>query len=147
MKIGITGHQKLDDPKSWEWVEQKMKETIKSFGKGIIGISSLAVGADQLFAKLILTSGRELHAVLPFEGYEEKFETGVSRDKYKKLLNQAAKTEILPAAASDEESYFAAGKRVVKLSDVLIAVWNGKKAAGIGGTGDAVQYAEEMRKR
>lgn len=147
MNIGITGHQRLDNPKDWEWVERKLEKTIFDYGKNITGISSLAIGADQLFAKLILKSGGTLYAVLPFEGYEQKFGTENDRKEYEKLLNQATKTEVLPNADSDEQAYFAAGKRVVELSNVLVAVWNGKKAAGLGGTGDAVQYAREMGKK
>jgi hypothetical protein len=29
---------------------------------------------------------------------------------------------------------------------VLIALWDGKKANGVGGTGDVVAYAKEQRK-
>jgi len=37
---------------------------------------------------------------------------------------------------TDEDAYMAAGRRVVDLSDVMIAVWNAKPAKGKGGTAD-----------
>lgn len=49
--------------------------------------------------------------------------------------------------ASDEESYFEAGKTVVNTIDFLIAVWDGKPSRGLGGTADVVEYAQECYKR
>jgi hypothetical protein len=43
-------------------------------------------------------------------------------------------------------SYLAAGKRVVDMSDVMVAIWNGKPAEGLGGTADIVQYALAQKK-
>jgi uncharacterized phage-like protein YoqJ len=150
MKIGITGHQKLDNPAWWYWVEQELNNRISEFlvesSNNLTGVSSLAVGADQIFAELILKVDGKLHAVAPFSGYEKTFDAkGLS--KYKNFIERASEVEILPAKSTDQESYFAAGKRVVELSDVIIAVWNGKKAAGLGGTGDAVEYARQNNKK
>lgn len=107
----------------------------------LVGISSLAIGADQVFAELLLRQGGDLWAVLPFEGYEETFSPGKDREIYFGLLMHSARIETLPRLPRKEESYLLAGYRVVDLSDRLIAVWNGKKAAGLGGTGDVVDYA------
>jgi uncharacterized phage-like protein YoqJ len=150
MNIGITGHQKLDDLKRWDWVEQELVAILEKFleetNYNITGISSLAIGADQLFAKLILKFNCKLHVVIPFADYDKKFdESGLHN--YNNLLNQATTNEILSASSTEEESYFAAGKRVVELSDVVVAVWNGEKAAGLGGTGDAVEYAKKLGKK
>jgi hypothetical protein len=112
-----------------------------------VGISSLAVGADQLFASLALELGGELRVVLPFPTYAETFAPGKDLDGYRDLLARARAIEVLPATASREQSYLAAGQRVVDLSDWMIAVWNGKQAAGLGGTGDIVRYAVEGDKR
>ena len=150
MKIGITGHQKLDNPTWWRWVEQELNNHISEFlresSNNLTGVSSLAVGADQLFAELILKFKAKLHAVIPFAGYEKTF-AAEGLNKYKNFIEQANKVEILTAKSTDQESYFAAGKRVVELSDVIIAVWNGKKAVGLGGTGDAVEYARKCNKK
>ncbi|MCA1708813.1 MAG: hypothetical protein LC808_38260, partial [Actinobacteria bacterium] len=42
-----------------------------------------------------------------------------------------------------EDAFFAAGRRVVDLSDVVVAVWDGMEAKGKGGTGDVVTYARD----
>jgi hypothetical protein len=48
---------------------------------------------------------------------------------------------VLDTHGTDEDAYLAAGQRVVELSDIVLAVWNGKPAKGKGGTADVVAYA------
>lgn len=141
MIVGVTGHQRLDDESAWTWVEEAVRAILAALPRPLAGLSSLAIGADQIFARLVLEQGGELRAVLPFPAYVETFEPGDDRDRYQALLARAASVEVLPARASAEESYLKAGQRVVRLADRMIAVWNGRKAAGPGGTGDIVRYA------
>lgn len=141
MRIGITGHQRLNVEGAWSWVEQAICGLLDGQSRPIVGITSLAVGADQLFARLLLERGGDLYVIVPFAGYERSFEEWRGREEYKRLLGRATKIETLQALATDEESYFAAGMRVVDLSEIMLAVWDGEKAAGLGGTGDVVAYA------
>lgn len=147
MRIGITGHQRLDDASNWWWVRQTIDHLLSSLSPPLIGVTSLAVGADQLFAVAILQHSGSLEIVVPFAGYEFTFSEGHDRQEYTRLLQHASKVEVLDKHNSDEEAYFAAGKRVVDLSDLMIAVWDGNPAAGLGGTGDVVNYAVQQRKR
>ena len=141
MVVGITGHQRLQETGAWSWVEGEIRSIITQTPIPIIGLSSLAAGADQLFAKLILRYGCELRVVLPFPTYEETFTCQRDRECYRSLLERASFVEELPALFNKEEAYMAAGQRVVVLSDRMIAVWDGQEAAGLGGTGDVVHYA------
>ena len=143
MKIGITGHQELADPL---WVKQEILSALQAQSAPLLGVTSLAIGADQLFAQAVLDVAGELQVVVPFDGYAEVFKSD-GRQEYERLLARASITEVLPPAASQEESYFAAGKRVVDVADLIIAVWNGKPAAGLGGTADVVEYARLHGKR
>jgi hypothetical protein len=146
MKIGITGHQRLKDPLDWDRVRLEMERILASFPQPLIGITSLAIGADQLFAEIILQQSGTFEAIIPFAGYELKFAEGDEREKYQHLLNRASRVEILHKIASEEHAYFEAGKRVVDLADTLVAVWDGKPAAGLGGTADVVAYAQQQGK-
>ncbi len=139
MRVGCTGHQKLDGAQDWKWVEDLMWQQIGSIDAPI-GVTSLAVGADQLFAKLIINQGGPIYAVIPFADYERTFE-GQNLLTYQNLFEEAETVEILEGEKTDEESYLVAGKRVVELSDLLIAVWNGLPAKGKGGTADIVAHA------
>lgn len=147
MRIGITGHQRLNDDSAWSWVEQAIGGLLDEQPRPVVGVTSLAAGADQIFARLILERGGDLYIVIPFAGYERSFEKQLEREEYERLLGRATEIETLSPQGTEEESYLAAGKRVVDLSEILFAVWNGKKAAGVGGTGDVVDYALTQRTR
>ena len=142
-RIGITGHQRLPAPSNWQWVEKAMASVLSALPDELTGFTSLALGADQLFAELILRRGGALTVIVPFTDYETKFAEGPDRDSYKRLLAQAATVEVLHSTGSNREAYFKAGKQVVIRSELLIAVWDGKPAAGFGGTADVVGYARQ----
>jgi hypothetical protein len=141
MIIGITGHQRLEDESAWRWVEDALNSFLLEIPRPFTGASSLAIGADQLFAELVIARGGDLYAILPFPDYVDTFNNSAHRVRYQAILARATNVEVLPALQSFQESYLAAGLRVVDLSDRIVAVWNGKEAAGLGGTGDVVTYA------
>ncbi|MCC5634170.1 hypothetical protein LC613_42990 [Nostoc sphaeroides CHAB 2801] len=147
MKIGITGHQKLENPNNWNWVKLEFNKILAQYPKPFTGVTSLAIGADQLFAEAVLEHGGSLTAIIPFNGYEFKFSEGDDRQKYHYLLDKSTIVNILPRMTSDEESYFEAGKTVVDMIDFLVAVWDGKSSRGLGGTADIVKYAQQSHKK
>jgi hypothetical protein len=140
-RIGITGHQRLEDPGVWPWVARVMRDELARAAPPLVGVTSLAVGADQLLARLVLEKGGQVHAVLPFAGIERSF-SAEHLPEYHKLVEQAT-VEVLDTPGTDEDAYLAAGHRVVALSDLVLAVWNGKPAKGKGGTADVVAHAIE----
>ena len=147
MRVGITGHQRLGEPAVWGWVRREFERLVSSFGPPLVGVTSLAVGADQLFAEAVLRGGGSLEVVVPFDGYELTFAEGDERQAYNRLLRRALRREVLEKRGSDEDAYLAAGQRVVDRSELLIAVWDGLPATGLGGTADVVRYAVMQRKK
>lgn len=147
MRVGITGHQRLKEPEGWGWVSRELDRLLSSFTPPLVGVTSLAVGADQLFADAVLRRGGSLEVVIPFEGYELTFPEGRDRQAYEQLLGHALRKEVLEKHGSDEEAYLASGKRMVELSELLITVWDGRPATGLGGTGDVVEYAVRRGKK
>jgi hypothetical protein len=139
--VGITGHQRLDRPEGWHEVERRLRDLLVGLKLPLIGISSLAAGADQLFAELILELGGELSVILPFRGYDRTFQDPIARGTYQRLLKQATRLETLDCRGSDEDCFLAAGQRLVNESDLLVAVWDGRPSLGKGGTADIVEYA------
>lgn len=137
--VGITGHQRLANPEAWLWVASAMQGELAKLSPPLIGVTSLAIGADQLLARLVLQLGGTIHAVLPFADIERSF-SPLDIPEYRALAKQAT-TEVLDTPGTDEDAYWAAGQRVVDLSDVVLAVWDGKPAQGKGGTADVVAYA------
>jgi hypothetical protein len=143
-RVGITGHQKLEDPGAWSWVAGVMRNELVKMAPPLVAVTSLAVGADQLLARLVLDRGGTIHAVIPFAGIERSF-APEDVAAYRKLIRQAT-VEVLDTPGTDEDSYLAAGQRVVELSDLVVAVWNGRPAKGKGGTADIVDYARSLHR-
>jgi len=139
-RVGVTGHQRVDDPESWPWVASVMREQLTAMVPPLIAVTSLAVGADQLLARLVVERGGKIYAVLPFADIERSF-SPEHLPAYRELVKDAT-LEVLDTPGTDEDSYLAAGQRVVDLADVVLAVWNGKPAKGKGGTADIVAYAQ-----
>lgn len=137
MHIGITGHQRLPDDHAWQWVAEALRSHLEKARRPFVGVTSLAIGADQLFARLVLELGGAIYA---FADIERSFAPeDVAR--YRRLV-QGTSVEVLNVPGTDEDAYLAAGQRVVDLSDTLLAVWDGMPAKGKGGTADIVTYAK-----
>jgi hypothetical protein len=82
--------------------------------------------------------------VIPCDHYESTFNNAEDLAAYWRLLDSSAERIQLPFAAPSEEAYWAAGKHVVEATDLLVAVWDGLPAGGLGGTADVVHYAEDL---
>jgi hypothetical protein len=146
MRVGVSGHQRLRDRTGWEWVRREMRACLTALPPRVVGVTSLAVGADTLFAELVLELGGALEVVVPFAGYEERFDEGLNREHYLNLLGRAASVELLRSGGTEEEAYLAAGRKVVDVSSLVLLVWDGRPAAGLGGTGDVAEYARLERR-
>jgi len=147
VKIGISGHQVISDPSRWIWVHEQFEAILRercTSGEWVIG--ALAVGADQLFVRTALQLGLLVETVIPCTKYETTFVSPEELLEYKSLLKRSSKVCTLSFETPSEDAFLAAGLHVVDHCDLLVALWNGKPAAGKGGTGDIVAYAREMRK-
>jgi hypothetical protein len=138
---GITGHQEREGI-DWDWVRARIHDELAKGGTPLRGLSSLARGADQVFAQELVALDGKLTVIVPKEGYETLFH-GDSLLEYRKLLNVAT-VEHMPTAADDEAAFLAAGLRVANECEVLIAVWDGEIAQGSGGTADIVEHAKAI---
>ncbi|MFC3742972.1 hypothetical protein [Paractinoplanes deccanensis] len=110
-------------------------------GADLCGVSSLADGADQLFATHILASGGVLEVLLPCEGFAGSLLGDDSRARFEDLRRAAASVTTMPYPEPSEQAFLAAGRALVDRCDHLFAVWDGRPARGVGGTGDVVAYA------
>ena len=120
MKIGITGHQHVDDVSEWSRITTELQSIIAAELPPLIGLTSLAIGADQLFADVVLENGGSIEAIIPFDGYESKFEEGSVRQNYQRLLARATKVTTLPPEQTEERSYPKSWKncgRVIRQDD------------------------------
>jgi hypothetical protein len=142
--IGITGHQNLP-PGAVHTIEERITAVLRPHrGTGLVGITALAAGADQLFARCVLDLGGALEVIVPCDGYEDCFAGDTERRGYESMLAVATTVRRLPHPTPTEEAFMAAGAAVVERCEVLVAVWDGLPARGHGGTADVVSYAHDL---
>jgi hypothetical protein len=142
--VGMTGHQGLPTPTA-ELVTAALRDTLRPDALNLVGVTMLGPGADQLFARVVLALGGVLHVVQPTTGmqYRDSFGDPEARRGYDELYGQASHVEALEHTASTEQAHMEAGRVVVDHSEVLVAVWDGQPARGLGGTADVVAYARD----
>ena len=80
MKVGITGHQKLESYNN-KWIKDELWRLIDAIQVNE-GFTSLAIGADQLFAEVLLTHGMPFTAIIPCSEYAVTFETSSTLEQY-----------------------------------------------------------------
>lgn len=144
MRIGITGHQERLDA-DWTWVSNTLLAFLLQYSD-LEGWSSLARGADQLFAKAILQLNGKLVAVIPVENYQSHFPDDLSREEFFRLLNHSASVVRVKKVSDPKQAFYLAGRKIVDASETMIAVWDELPSHGLGGTADVVQYAQELRR-
>lgn len=143
MIVGITGHQNLGDARAW--VRQVIAEEVAQ-RRVARGLTSLATGADQLFAEVLLEIGVPYETLIPCARYEHTFTDAAARTQFQRLLATSVRVEQLPYDNCSEHCFLAAGQRIVIGCELLVAVWNGEPARGLGGTGDIVSFARSRRR-
>jgi len=107
-------------------------------------VSPLADGADQIAAECAIELGYELHAVLPFEraGYRSELIGDGAVERFDALLAKSRCILELPGDGTDSiGAYVMTGRATVAHCDILMAVWDGLKPRGRGGTGEVVELA------
>jgi hypothetical protein len=155
LRVGVSGHRL--PPKLPEESEAPLRALIDRILAAIVDtarkantasalviISSLAEGSDRIVAAAGLAAGFALQVVLPFERaeYARDFETQTSRTEFEQLLARACDVFELGGVARERpRAYEAAGLFMLANIDVLIAIWDGKVAAGVGGTAQIVERA------
>jgi len=142
--IGFTGHRALED-------EVRCRKAIFDFLQGqkqsasglVYGISSVAAGGDLLFAESCIQLALPLRVLLPLpaDEFRKDFDEK-SWSRAEQVLGQAASVEVIGRSPSRQECYYECGIETVHQSRLLLALWNGLPAEGLGGTEDVVSFAK-----
>lgn len=141
-RVGVTGHQGLP-VQTRQLVAAALHDALAGCGPELVGVTMLGQGADQLFADAVLARGGRLEVVVAAERYRDAFDDPEAQRRYDELIAKAHHIERLPNVESTEAAHMAGGQVVVDRSDLMLAVWDGKPARGLGGTADVVAYARQ----
>lgn len=143
MRIGVTGHSNLT-ASSVPLVAEAIRTILaEQAASELVGVSCLARGADQVFARVVLDAGGTLEVVLPAADYRERKVKPANAADFDELIGKAAEVHVMPFAESNRDAYMAASEHVLATVDSLVAVWDGQPSGGHGGTGDVVAAARE----
>jgi hypothetical protein len=141
--LGISGHQGIP-VEGLAFIRAGLARAIAAAAAPVTGYSSLAQGADQLFADAVLAAGGRLVAVIPSLGYEATFPDAAAQAAYAAYLAQAETVIVLDDhPAPTEQAFYDAGLTILDHCGTLLAVWDGQPARGFGGTADIVAAARE----
>lgn len=140
--IGITGHRGLRPP-TVHLVNQALRDVLAEYGADVTGVSALADGADQLFARSVLNQGGLIEVIVPAARYREGL-PAQCHVEYDDLLGQAVRVHRPDFTESTSESHMAASELMISMIDELLAVWDQQPARGYGGTADVVAHARDM---
>jgi hypothetical protein len=144
--IGVMGHRFLAElDRLAAGVDEALRRIEQTFpDQALTVISPLAEGADRLVVQRVLARpGARLVVPLPLpqSDYMTDFELAESKEEFLSLLGQADEVIVPPPAPTRDRAYTAVGRYVVDHCDVLIALWDGQTAQGMGGTAEIVAEA------
>lgn len=142
-RIAVTGHRGLSKPVA-DKIEVALRTALAQYETSeMIGVSCIADGADQIFARVVLDLGGRLEVVVPASKYRD----GLPPEAwplYDQLISAATAVHRLDHLESTAESHMDASAHMLRNADLLVAVWDGKPARGFGGTADVVTHARSI---
>jgi O-acetyl-ADP-ribose deacetylase (regulator of RNase III)/uncharacterized phage-like protein YoqJ len=138
IKIAFTGHRYL----SISQVESYLGKLHADYPDAI-WITGGAVGLDSIAASFAMARGIRLWLILPFPIHVmSKYWTPDQKRCIQDCWDYAEKTSVL-APAYDVSIYQRRNERMVDLSDMVAAFWDGSS----GGTGNCVRYVQKVGKK
>lgn len=144
LRVAITGHRDLDDHTAL-LVNEEIRRVLAESARDLVGVSCLAAGTDQIFARAVLAAGGRLEVIVPAAGYAAALGAKARRG-FDDLKARASAVWMLAHAVPGPIPYREAGLMMLARADLLIAVWDGAPARGPGGTAEIVEHARRLRK-
>jgi hypothetical protein len=148
LSVGFTGHRQVADPAGARAaIDQALQRLQAAAGSPLAAVSSVASGSDTLFVEAVRAQDLPWSLLLPFPLAEFRKDFGrADWERVQRLPPKAVRTHVEPPQPTREDAYLACGLRTVDESDAMIAFWNGRAAAGRGGTAEIVEYVRKQQK-
>ncbi|MFU8853184.1 hypothetical protein ACNAW0_19665 [Micromonospora sp. SL1-18] len=141
LRVGITGHINLA-PATERLVADALRVELRRISdRPVHGVTCLAGGADQIFARAVLATGGTYEVVLPAPDYRSVAIAPDSRAAFDELLQRA--TEIIHTGhvRSGTAAYVAANRELLRRIQRLVAVWDGEPGCHAAATDRTVDWA------
>jgi hypothetical protein len=166
LSIGITGHRDLQADPNTSTIAATLNTLFANLSRALRDaaqhelpffsnaepvlrtVCMAAEGADLLGAQAAQAAGSAIVCVLPFplDEYQRDFSSPAAVTALRSLFESANAHLILPGERTEgARSYERANEVILANIDLLVAIWDGKRASGRAGTGDVVQSAISRR--
>lgn len=146
LAIGFTGHRHLPDEAKCRDAIRKVLSDWKAMAPGVVyGVSSAAAGGDLLFAESCLELGLPIRIFLPSpkEQFRNDFDNS-TWDRAERVLAKALSVDVMGVSDEAAQRYYECGIETIQQSELLVALWDGDEARGMGGTADMVYFATDQ---
>ncbi len=148
-RIGIIGHRDLGNQEKHSNIHycchRLLKEVIQKHPK-VIAISAISDGADSIFAHSAISLNIPLETIIPFKKFADDFEQGAPYTKHQELRKISKHETKVNFSGRSKFAYKKSMEWLVFKSNIIVAIWDGKKIGSIGGTWEAVSLCMKINK-
>ncbi|MFF5180657.1 hypothetical protein ACFY2Q_21735 [Micromonospora sp. NPDC000316] len=143
VRVGITGHTNLT-PATERLVYDALRTELRRISeRPVRGVTCLAAGADQVFARAVLATGGVYEVVLPAPDYRERAIPVAGRPTFDDLLGGAVEIVHTGFPHSGTAAYVAANRELLRRVQRLVAVWDGERGCHEAATDRTVAWARQ----
>ncbi|QLQ36697.1 hypothetical protein [Micromonospora robiginosa] len=144
VRVGVTGHINLT-PDTELLVADALRAELRRVGdRPVRGVTCLAAGTDQVFARTVLELGGTYDVVLPARDYRTAVIAAAHRAAFDELLAGAGAVIHTGYDHSGTPAFLAANQELVRRVDRLLAVWDGVPGCHEASTDRTIDFARGL---
>ncbi len=141
VRVGVTGHINLTRDTELLVADALRVELRRISDRPVHGVTCLAAGADQVFARTVLNMGGTYEAILPARDYRAAVIGPENRAAFDELLGRAAAVVHTGYDRSGTAAFVAANQELVRRVQRLVAVWDGEPGCHAASTDRTIDWA------
>lgn len=140
-RIGVTGHIHLTRDTEVLVAAALRAELHRIGDQPVRGVTCLAGGTDQIFARTVLDLGGTYEVILPARDYREAVIAPGQRSSFDELLDRAVAVVHTGHDRSGTAAFVAANRELVRRVQRLVAVWDGEPGCHAASTDRTIDRA------
>lgn len=142
LRVGIAGHIHLAPGSVRPIADALRAELGRLSDRPVHGVTCLADGTDQIFARVVLATGGTYEVILPAPDYRDTL-TPARRADFDELLARANAIIHTGHRHSGTAAYVAANQELLNRVQWLVAVWDGSTGCHAASTDRTVDAARQ----
>ncbi|WP_199743812.1 MULTISPECIES: hypothetical protein [Micromonospora] len=142
LRVGVAGHIHLTPGSVRPIADALRAELHRLSDRPVHGVTCLADGTDQIFARVVLATGGTYEVILPAADYRDTI-TAARRAEFDELLARASTVIHTGHQHSGTAAYLAANQELLSRVQCLVAVWDGSPGCHAAATDRTVDAARQ----